>query len=52
MSEEITVPSAAEACEHQWDGPTVELGGGVVSSTCSKCGTAAFDEYRWRWEPA
>ena len=31
----------ADACEHSWDGPDVDIGNGM-SVTCSKCGLSAF----------
>lgn len=31
----------APRCEHQWDGPMIEIDGGT-SVTCSRCGTDAY----------
>ncbi len=30
-----------DVCEHQWNGPNVDIGNGF-SVTCSKCGLSAF----------
>ena len=47
-------PSAAkckcncpESCEHQWDGPWVEIGEGGHSVTCSRCGMSAMAHGMW-----
>lgn len=38
-------------CEHTWDGQTetrvFPSGGDVISVTCSRCGTNAFDHDLW-----
>jgi hypothetical protein len=34
-------------CEHKWDGPTVEIGRGGWSVSCSRCGMAAIDHDTW-----
>lgn len=34
-------------CEHQWDGPEIDLGGGAYSVTCSRCGKDAMSHDMW-----
>lgn len=43
----ITAFACPPLCEHQFDGPEIQVGESCFSRTCSKCGMAAIDVAMW-----
>jgi len=46
---EITVHICGRTdCKHIWNGPDRDIGGGVITVTCSQCGADYFTANMWR----